>query len=104
MMMRADLDDTSRCPSGDRCEGCGVTEELTVCTASTGAGVMCLTLCPSCLPPAMAPVTAALLVGAHCEHLGIDLDEMAAGPAAEAQPGKSSRPDTTGPTERGTRS
>jgi hypothetical protein len=43
---------------------------------------MCLTLCLRCADSDVAPPvtvsTAARLVGQHCAHLGIDLDEMAA--------------------------
>lgn len=78
------LDDTSGCPRGARCESCGAdaTAFLAVETASSALGVMCLTLCRRCaayddlLP--VAAGTAARLVGQHCAHLGIDLDEMAA--------------------------
>lgn len=78
-----DLDDTSRCPLGHRCESCGVErDDLTVATATTPLGVLCLTLCPRCASATTAPPvgvgTANRLVLAHCEHLGIDADQMAA--------------------------
>jgi hypothetical protein len=48
----------------------------------TPLGVLCLTLCPLCAGSSVAPPvslgTAVRLVGQHAEHLGIDLDEMAA--------------------------
>jgi hypothetical protein len=76
--------DTSRCPVGHRCESCGTERgDLTVETATAARlGVMCLTLCRRCASfDGQIPVsvsTAARLVGQHCRHLGIDLDEMAA--------------------------
>lgn len=78
-----DLDDVSRCPRGHRCESCGTEHaELDVRTADTPLGVFCVTLCPRCAsastPPPVAIGTAVRLVTQHCEHLGIDVDEMAA--------------------------
>jgi hypothetical protein len=44
--------------------------------------VLCLTLCPPCATfgevPRVAVGTAARLVGHHCAHLGITVDDMAA--------------------------
>lgn len=77
-MADVNLDDTSRCPLSGVCEACGATADLAVVTAVALGGVLCLTLCPACdKPPAVGPATAALMVGAHCEHLGIDLEAMA---------------------------
>ncbi len=78
-----DLYDTSRCPRGHRCESCGVeASDLAVTTADTMLGVLCLTMCERCaqatVSPPVAVGTAVRLVCQHCEHLGIDLDEMAA--------------------------
>jgi hypothetical protein len=79
-----DLDDTASCPLGVRCESCGTEGgPLAVETASAARlGVLCLTLCRRCSASTVAPPvsvsTAARLVGQHCAHLGIDLDEMAA--------------------------
>jgi hypothetical protein len=81
--MAMNLDDTSRCPLGVRCESCGVERnDLVVATADLGRlGVACFTLCPRCAasstPPRVAVSTAVRLVGQHCVHLGIDVDEMA---------------------------
>jgi hypothetical protein len=81
---RIDLDDTSRCPVGHRCESCGTERgDLAVTTADLGRlGVACLTLCPPCTDSNIAPPvtvsTAARLVGQHCQHLGITVDDMAA--------------------------
>lgn len=80
---RTDLDDTSRCPLGVRCESCGAErDDLAVATAATALGVLCLTLCPRCAATDVAPPitvnTAARLVAQHAGHLGIDLDTMAA--------------------------
>lgn len=77
------LDDTSRCPIGVRCESCGAEGPgLTVHTVELGRlGVACLTLCPRCAEadtaPPVAVGTAVRIVGQHCAHLGITLDEMA---------------------------
>lgn len=83
-----DLDDTSNCPVGFRCESCGGTGEIKVSTASTAVGVLCLSLCPPCSSSTVAPPvpvgTAVRLVIQHCFHLGIDADEMAA--AMDEQP------------------
>jgi hypothetical protein len=54
-----------------------------VATYQTPVGVFCATVCERCTTPAEAPpvrgwVTACERVGAHCGHLGIDLDQMAA--------------------------
>ena len=77
----AELDDTSRCPLGHRCESCGTErDDLAVSTATTPLGVLCLTLCPQCAAfdemPRVAVGTAARLVMQHCIHLGITADEM----------------------------
>jgi hypothetical protein len=82
-MPAIDLDDTAGCPLGVRCESCGVErDDLRVATASASRlGVMCLTLCPRCadsdVVPPVAVATAVRLVGQHCRHLGIDVDDMA---------------------------
>lgn len=82
-MTAINLDDTSRCPRGHRCESCGVErDDLAVCTAALGPlGVACLTLCPRCAGSDVAPPvsvgTAVRLVGQHCVHLGITVDDMA---------------------------
>jgi hypothetical protein len=78
-----DLDRTDNCPKGHRCESCGTEHaELTVRTARTPLGVMCLTLCPrcarsDCVPP-VSVGTAARLVGQHYGHLGITDDDAEA--------------------------
>ena len=87
-MSAVNVDDTSRCPVGHRCECCGAAGmKLIVTTATTPLGVLCLTTCPRCSRSTSAlPVTvstAARLVGQHCAHLGIDLDEMAAAMAED---------------------
>lgn len=76
------MDATSRCPLGVRCESCGAERnDLAVATADTALGTLCLTLCPRCAAASMAPPvavgTAARLVAQHCLHLGITLDDMA---------------------------
>jgi hypothetical protein len=82
-MSLVNLDDITNCPLGHRCEACGSErDDLLVDTAGTGMGVLCLTLCPPCASSDVAPpvsvTTAARLVLQHCEHLGIDPDQMAA--------------------------
>jgi hypothetical protein len=78
------LDDTSRCPLGRRCEACGAKrDDLDVATVALDVlGVACLTLCPRCAESGVVPPvsvgTAVRLVAEHCGHLGITLDEMAA--------------------------
>lgn len=77
---RVNLDDTSRCPVIDRCAGCQATGGLAVHTATAPGmgGVFCLTLCPDCEPPRLLCTEVALRTLAHCHHLGIDTDQMAA--------------------------
>ena len=78
------LDDVTACPLGHRCESCGREgASLAVETVRLSTlGVACLTLCRRCaafddvLP--ISVTTAVRLVGQHCAHLGIDLDEMVA--------------------------
>jgi hypothetical protein len=83
-MTAVDLDNTDGCPVGVRCESCGTEAgPLAVETASAARlGVMCLTLCRRCAAfdgrIAVSVSTTARLVGQHCGHLGIDLDQMAA--------------------------
>jgi hypothetical protein len=78
-----DLDDTSGCPIGVRCESCGVEAPgLTVQTAELSRlGIACLTLCPRCsssgVTPPVSVGTAVRLVAQHCQHLGITVDDMA---------------------------
>lgn len=81
--MSADLNDTSRCPKGHRCESCGAADKrVAVKTLTTPLGVLCLTLCPRCagsqVPPPITVGTVVRLVAQHCEHLGIDCNEMGA--------------------------
>ncbi|GAA4554376.1 hypothetical protein [Pseudonocardia xishanensis] len=81
--MSPNLDDTSRCPLGHRCESCGTApDDLSVATATTALGVLCVTLCPSCArsphSPRVTLGTAQRFVLQHAGHLGIDLDQMAA--------------------------
>ncbi|ANZ35304.1 hypothetical protein BBK82_03615 [Lentzea guizhouensis] len=77
----ADLDDTSRCPQANRCDACGTSEQLQPATLDTIVGVFCATLCLPCAEsgesPRLSLHAAAMRVLAHCEHLGIDLDEAA---------------------------
>ena len=71
------------CPRAGRCEACGSTRALEVATYQTPVGVFCATVCGACIdtdtaPPVAGWAQAVERVGAHCEHLGIDVDEMAA--------------------------
>jgi hypothetical protein len=77
------LGPSRRCPHAGRCEACGTTRQLAVATYLTQVGVFCATVCDPCVDGAKAPPVRSWLeaferVGAHCEHLGIDLDQMAA--------------------------
>jgi hypothetical protein len=56
---------------------------LEVATYQTQVGVFCATVCDPCIdagkaPPVRSWIEAFERVGAHCEHLGIDLDQMGA--------------------------
>jgi hypothetical protein len=77
------LGPTARCPLASRCEACAGTRELEVAPYQTPVGVLCATACSRCVEAATAPpvrgwAQACERVGAHCQHLGIDLDQMAA--------------------------
>jgi hypothetical protein len=77
------LGPSRRCPRAGRCEACGTTRHLEVVTYQTLVGVFCATVCDSCVearnaPPVRSWVEAFERVEAHCEHLGIDLDQMGA--------------------------
>jgi hypothetical protein len=77
------LGPSRRCPRAGRCEACGATRQLEVVTYQTQVGVFCATVCDPCVDAGKAPPVRSWLqaferVGAHCEHLGIDLDQMAA--------------------------
>jgi hypothetical protein len=84
-----DPDDTSRCPRADRCASCGTPAieavegtVLEVATITVPIGVLCHTLCTSCVDtnrlPKLSWPAATTLVLEHCEHLGCDLEDMAA--------------------------
>lgn len=81
------LDDTTNCPLGDRCAHCGTTGGLVVATFDAPIGVLCRTICGTCAADDAPrnPFRFSLelnhvvrMVCDHCEHLGIDLDQMAA--------------------------
>lgn len=77
------VDDTTACPVADTCAGCGQPgDDLVVATAGTVLGVLCLTLCDVCADAGIVPVRSAVAttyaVLDHCDHLGCDIDEMAA--------------------------
>jgi hypothetical protein len=76
------LGPSPRCPRAGRCEACGISRGLEVATYQTLVGVFCATVCDRCVdagnaPPVRSRLEAFERVGAHCEHLGIDLDQMA---------------------------
>jgi hypothetical protein len=78
-----DLGRTDRCPLGAVCESCGGVEDLAVSTVETPVGVHCVTLCGACYIAGQVPSVAGWpatvdAAGAHCLHLGIDADQMAA--------------------------
>lgn len=76
-----DLDDTSRCPLGTRCESCGLeSARLCVYTCECALGIMCLTMCPSCGQAIgnvnIALPTAEKLVTQHACHLGVTVADL----------------------------
>jgi hypothetical protein len=76
------LGPSRRCPRAGRCEACGATRHLEVATYQTPVGVFCATVCDPCVaadnpPPVRSWGQACERVGAHSQHLGIDLDQMA---------------------------
>lgn len=77
-----DLDNTAGCPLEAHCAGCQRRGRLHVRTLMTPIAVLCRPLCPDCVAhertPRLSIREAAALVMRHCEHLGIDLDKMAA--------------------------
>jgi hypothetical protein len=86
------LGPSRRCPRAGRCQACGATRQLAVATYRTPVGVFCATVCGPCgaagnPPPVRSWGQACQRVGAHCQHLGIDLDQMAALLQAEHQEG-----------------
>jgi hypothetical protein len=77
------LGPSRRCPRAGRCQACGATRQLEVATYQTQVGMFCATVCDLCIDAGEAPPVRSWLeaferVGVHCEHLGIDLDQMAA--------------------------
>jgi hypothetical protein len=84
------LGPSRRCPRAGRCEACGATRALDVATYQTPVGVFCATVCDPCVdtrnaPPVRSWVEAVERVWAHCGHLGIDVDQMAALLGAEGE-------------------
>jgi hypothetical protein len=82
-MARGDpLGPSADCPLAGRCEACGTASVLEVATYQTPVGVLCATVCRRCVAAGNAPPVRSWgqeceRVGAHCQHLGIDLDRMA---------------------------
>jgi hypothetical protein len=86
------LGPSAHCPHAARCEACGRGRELEVATYQIPVGVLCATVCRTCVaagtpPPIRSWGQACERVGAHCQHLGMDLDQMAALLHAEPQEG-----------------
>jgi hypothetical protein len=86
------LGPTVGCPLGRRCEACGSGQRLAVATYQTPVGVLCATVCRACVavgaaPPIRSWGQACERVAAHCQHLGIDLDQLGALLHAERQEG-----------------
>jgi hypothetical protein len=78
-----DVDDTTGCPTRERCGSCSGTRDLAVCTVDTAVGVYCLTLCADCIHGQRVPEPASWAdaierVLDHCDHLGVTVDQMAA--------------------------
>jgi hypothetical protein len=76
------LGPSPRCRRAGRCEACGTPSGLEVATYQTPVGAFCATVCDPCIDAAKAPPVRSWLaaferVGAHCQHLGLDLDQMA---------------------------
>jgi hypothetical protein len=86
------LSPTVGCSLGGRCEACGGGQRLKLTTYQTPVGVLCATVCGRCVaagnpPPVCSWGQACQRVGEHCQHLGIDLDQMAALLQAEGEEG-----------------
>jgi hypothetical protein len=70
------------CSQARRCEVCGGTLGLEVATYQMLVGVFCATVCWWCLrvgnaPPVRSWAQACERIADHCQHLGLDLDQMA---------------------------
>lgn len=79
------LDDTTNCPVAPECQVCNgaagaLLEVATIAYAHLGVG--CMTICEPCADRGVLPSInvgpAVESIAAHCTHLGIDLDAMAA--------------------------
>jgi hypothetical protein len=84
------LDNRSGCPRPGVCAECGSTGDVGVVTVDTPVGVYCVSVCGRCedlsrFGPALGWGGTVERVLAHCEHLGIDPDEMARLRAEERQ-------------------
>lgn len=78
---------TARCPLDSSCISCRGVADLQVRTIESPIGVFCVTLCAFCVQedelPRFSAVSAVHASLEHCEHLGIDVDQMAAAMEAE---------------------
>ncbi len=76
-----DPDDVAYCPTRAGCEGCGYGRQLLVVTVRALDTAFCLTVCDECvtLPlPTVDALTATNRAGEHADHLGCDVDQLAA--------------------------
>ena len=90
------LGPSRRCLHAGHCEAGGATRQLEVATYQTPVGVFCATVCGPCVdagkpPPVRSWGGAVERVGAHCQHLGIDVDQMAALQDREREGGSDGR-------------
>jgi hypothetical protein len=86
------LGPTVGCPLGSRCAACGDGQRLELATYQPPVGTFCATVCWPCVavgnpPPVRTLGQAAWRVATHCQHLGINPDQMAALLQAEGEEG-----------------
>ena len=91
-MAPVNLNDISHCPIAAECANCHRSRNLEVVIGTLPVGVLCMTVCGDCcdddtMPRIRSWTEAIDLVCAHCVHLGIDVDEMAALIEAERRDG-----------------
>lgn len=79
-----DPDDTSRCPVAPYCATCGSPDALTVVSAGTPVGIICVTVCHPCadigdLPRYSVPGAVRRCLE-HAGHLGCTVDDLTPDP------------------------
>jgi hypothetical protein len=79
--LQVNPDDTSRCPTGLWCDGCGAADDdVAVGSAETDLGIFCITLCTDCAEGGNLPVLplmhALRRVHDHARHLGCTVDDL----------------------------